>query len=571
MNALGWVCMAVLAGVAIVLLGKVIEQRRTLAAFGTVEQANQANTAEAQRLAGLAAHVESQRAAYGTVEEVHRVQAAEAQRLAGLAAYVESQRAAYGTVEEVHRVQAAEAQRLAEWSSHIERERAETQTKTAAAQQTIAREQARLAQLRSETVSEQARLDALRAEFGPFAELTELKARMRTMRKELGLLELTSELQAFGYYEPLFEFEDSDEFKDAITDTRDDAKVMIQEQTAWAQPAGFMFNGSVAQGTRYLKAKAKLMLRAFNGEADAAIAKVKHSNIATLEKRVNKSFEGVNRAGKQDQLLLTSGYLGLKLRELRLTHERQIKIHEEREEQRRIKQQMREEAKAEKELEKAKNAAIDEEAQRSAALAQAREELEDKRREMEEATRAALEAGAAQTRDLVKAKSATDKQQTKLEGLVSRLETELKSALEKKAKAIARAQLTKSGHVYVISNIGSFGEGVYKIGMTRRLEPLDRVKELGDASVPFLFDVHAMIYSENAPNLEKTLHRAFDDRRVNQVNRRKEFFMVTLEEIRREVARHHGVITFVKVPEAEEYRRTLAIRQHEAEAVAVDN
>jgi hypothetical protein len=148
-----------------------------------------------------------------------------------------------------------------------------------------------------------------------------------------------------------------------------------------------------------------------------------------------------------------------------------------------------------------------------------------------------------------------------LKAIVDRLETELKEALERKAKAIARAQLTRSGHVYVLSNIGSFGKNTYKIGMTRRLEPLERVDELSDASVPFRYDVHAMIYSEDAPALENVLHKHFESRRVNLVNSRREFFNVTLDEIREAVEKHFGRITFVTVPEAEEYRKTLAMRE----------
>jgi len=110
-----------------------------------------------------------------------------------------------------------------------------------------------------------------------------------------------------------------------------------------------------------------------------------------------------------------------------------------------------------------------------------------------------------------------------------------------------------------LSNIGSFGENIYKIGMTRRLEPLERVKELGDASVPFFFDVHAMIYSENAPELESKLHKHFANRRVNMVNLRREYFRVTLDEIGKAVTDYFGEITFVTVPKAEQYRETLAL------------
>jgi hypothetical protein len=119
--------------------------------------------------------------------------------------------------------------------------------------------------------------------------------------------------------------------------------------------------------------------------------------------------------------------------------------------------------------------------------------------------------------------------------------------------------MTRSGHVYVISNLGSFGEEVYKIGMTRRLDPMDRVRELGDASVPFHFDVHAVIYSEDAPGLEAKLHRAFHDRRVNRVNDRKEFFRVGIGEIADAVRQHHGEIEIVREAEAIEYRKTVAM------------
>ena len=196
---------------------------------------------------------------------------------------------------------------------------------------------------------------------------------------------------------------------------------------------------------------------------------------------------------------------------------------------------MREEQKVAKEIETACEEADREETMKQQALEKARAEL-------------SLKGG---------------QQTAKLEELVKRLENELREAIDKKAKAIARAQLTKSGHVYILSNIGAFGEGIYKIGMSRRLEPLERVYELGGASVPFPFDVHAMIYSENAPELESALHQHFANRRVNLVNLRREFFRVTLDEIRVAVAQEFGQVTFVLVPEAEQYRQTMAMSKDE--------
>ena len=139
------------------------------------------------------------------------------------------------------------------------------------------------------------------------------------------------------------------------------------------------------------------------------------------------------------------------------------------------------------------------------------------------------------------------------------LQEQLHEAEQKKERALSRSQLTRSGHVYVISNVGSFGENIYKIGLTRRLEPIDRVKELGDASVPFSFDIHAMIYSENAPELENELHRLFDGQRVNMMNTRKEFFRVALDQIEKAVKARNSEIEFTKVAEAREYRETVAL------------
>ncbi|MBC6431715.1 GIY-YIG nuclease family protein [Nostoc sp. HG1] len=161
--------------------------------------------------------------------------------------------------------------------------------------------------------------------------------------------------------------------------------------------------------------------------------------------------------------------------------------------------------------------------------------------------------------------SVTGKAQQKLFSQIEELQKRLAEAEANKERAISQAQLTKSGHVYIISNIGSFGEDVYKIGMTRRLEPMDRVKELGDASVPFPFDVHAMIFCENAPELESRLHMCFQARRMNKENKRKEFFRVSLEEIVKVVRETdaelkicRSEITFTKVAEAVDYRKTLA-------------
>ncbi len=378
-------------------------------------------------------------------------------------------------------------------------------------------------------------------------EVGALQQKIATLRAELASVEDALDLQSFGFYQPHYGFKSSEEYAARLDQIRTHQKNMVKKDEATHCATEWRVAGSLAEGKKLVAESAKLMLRAFNGECDAAIATVRYDNITKLEQRIKKSYDEINKLGEAKQISITKPFFDLKLSELRLVHEHRELLQREKEEQKRIKEQMREEEKAQKEIEKAQKDAETDEQRRRDALEKARAELEDKQKALTDAAALNNEKAAAQ--------------HEKLAGLVAKLENELKDALDRKAKAIARAQLTKSGHVYVLSNIGSFGETVYKIGMTRRLDPQERVDELGDASVPFTFDVHAMIYTENAPELENALHREFDERRVNRVNNRKEFFRVSLDEIRHAVGKHHGIVTFVTSPEAEEYRKTRAMEE----------
>lgn len=359
-------------------------------------------------------------------------------------------------------------------------------------------------------------------------EANSLVERIELLRRELASVEDELEIQSFGLYEPRYGLENAAAYKARIAEVRKEQKTLIKNDRAAVCGKDWRVGGSAAKGKKMIGEHKKLMLRAFNGECDAAIIGVRYDNVERLQARIEKSFRELNKLGASKHIAIVDDYLALKVSELLLVHEHRDKVQEEKEEQRRIRQEMREEQKAEEEIEKAQRTAQKEEHQFQKALDKARAELA----------------------------AASGAQHNKLEHLVTDLEARLSEALDRKAKAIARAQLTRSGHVYVLSNVGSFGEGIYKIGMTRRLEPLDRVHELGDASVPFRFDVHAMVYCEDAPALEKALHDEFAARRVNKVNLRREYFRVTLEEIQEAIARHHGQVTFVMVPEAEEYRRS---------------
>ncbi len=373
------------------------------------------------------------------------------------------------------------------------------------------------------------------------AKFKEAKNINTSLEQEINLYRDTLEVRMFGLYEPQFSFETSERYKDEIQLVYIKQKEMIKSDKAAVCPTEWTVGGSLAEGKKMTNQNKKLMLYAFNGESDSLIAKVRWNNVARTRERMVKSYEAINKLGQTSLVSITKEYLQLKLEELALTYEYEQKKYEEKEEQRRIREQMRDEEKAQREIEKAQKDAADEERRFQIALDKAKQELGNSSQ--------------------LNADMLTEK--------VRLLELKLQEAHDRKERAIALAQLTKVGHIYVISNVGSFGEDVYKIGMTRRLDPLDRVRELGDASVPFQFDVHAIIYSENAPQLEYEIHKKFGDRRLNRINSRKEFFKITLEEIEEFVHQHaNAEIQFTKLAEAREYRETMSLLEHLALAEA---
>lgn len=353
----------------------------------------------------------------------------------------------------------------------------------------------------------------------------------KNLRKEVSVFESKLDLIEFGIYEPIYDFEKSDDYREEQNKIIQIQKEMITADTAAICNTNWTVEGSEAKGRVIVKVYKKLMLRAFNGECDVLISKVKWNNVNQMKERMQKLFDAINKLGQGFQVYLNYQYLDLKKKELILEYEYQAKRQQEKEEMRAIQEELREEEKAKREFEQAQREAEKEEAAYQKALDKARKEFE----------------------------ASTGEKHEKLQAQIEKLEQELREAQEKKERALSMAQQTKRGHIYIISNIGSFGENVYKIGMTRRLEPIDRVKELGDASVPFQFDIHAMIYSDEARTLENDLHKAFTNKKVNMLNYRKEFFNVTLDEIEQKVKEIGLEAEFSKLPEAMEYRETLAI------------
>lgn len=359
------------------------------------------------------------------------------------------------------------------------------------------------------------------------------KAIYENLRKEVSLLEENLENISYGLYKPHYDYKTSEEFKQNLEKTIDRQRQAIKNESATYCPVKWEVGGSKTEGAKMTKHYSKLMLRAFNGECDAAIAKVRWNNIGNMEARIGKAFEAINKLGSTHQSTVTKEYFDLKLQELRLEFELEEKLYQEKEEQRKIREQMREEEKAQREIEKARQEAEEEEERNEKALQKAKTEIE----------------------------KAKGQELERLTEKIKMLEENLQKAHELKERAISRAQLTKSGHVYIISNIGSFGDTVYKIGMTRRLEPTDRIDELGDASVPFDFDVHGLIYSENAPELENILQKKLESKRLNLVNRRAEFFNTTIDELEAIVNELNLNIQLTKMAEAREYRETLSLKK----------
>lgn len=355
---------------------------------------------------------------------------------------------------------------------------------------------------------------------------------IKEKRNQIVELDESILLQDFGMYSPIYDFATSDEYKDRLDAIRTEQKNMILNKTAATCSRVWTEDGSTVQGRVMTNQNIKQILRCFNDECDMLISKVKFNNVTAYTDKIIKSFDALNRMNSKNAVSLSTTYLNLKIEELQLAYEYAVKKQQEKDEQRRIREQMREEAKLQKELEEARKDIEKEQKHYSNALSKINEQLE----------------------------KCDDVEKDVLLEKKAEIESHL-SSLDKAMEDIDYRQANKrAGYVYIISNIGSFGENVYKIGMTRRLDPMERVDELGDASVPFKFDVHALIFSDDAPALETALHHAFENKKVNMINGRREFFNVTLDEIEEVVkANYDKTVEFVKVPEAEQYRETQKI------------
>ena len=353
------------------------------------------------------------------------------------------------------------------------------------------------------------------------AENRELKLKLESMSGAVSDCVVLSDelvLQEVGIYRYHHPLESAAEYQERLTELDSEIADFIKLGRAIEKSNMFTYDNSLAKGRKMADDLAKLMLRAYNAEAENCVRSLRAGNAATSKGRIERSREAIEKLGKMMEMRINLNFHALRVREIELTSDFLIKKQEEKELAREERAQLREEKKV------------------AAELASQRELLDKERNHILNA----LEA--------LRLKDGTN---PVLEEKLSELDAAI-------AQNDYRAANIRAGYVYIISNRGAFGANVVKIGLTRRLEPLDRVNELGDASVPFQFDVHGLFFSEDAVTIETELHRHFADRKVNHVNLRKEFFFASPAEVREVLMSKIGsLLEFNEHAEATDFHQSL--------------
>ena len=365
-------------------------------------------------------------------------------------------------------------------------------------------------------------------------DISKKQEEINNLRRQFIVTEDDFVMESFGLYLPKYDFASSLGYKDKLTQIRAYQKQMIKDKSAVSYFENWTVDGSKSKGKKMTNDNIKQILRSFNNECEAAINKVKYNNIQSIENRINKSFEQLNKLNQSNRLSLTNQFLSLKLDELYLAYEYERKKQEEKEELREQREREREEKALQKEIQNKKKL-IDKDIKHYQNL------IAELQKKLESAN--------------------TEEEKQSIENQIIDLGVKVQEREEEKEELDYRTAHASAGYVYIISNIGAFGKEVVKIGVTRRIDPLERISELSSASVPFKFDVHALIFSYDAYKLESELHQFFDSYRINKVNNRKEFFKVPIDKIEEKLA-NYGELTidFRADVDAEEYRESLAVK-----------
>ena len=352
------------------------------------------------------------------------------------------------------------------------------------------------------------------------AEKDSLERRLHELRQEVVVTEETALLQEVGVYKYRHPLSDAVAYQAELSRIQDRIKTMAKKDGGAVLAAtDWMVNGSASKGRVMVRDFSKLLLRAYNAEADNLVRGLRPYKLDSAVERLSKVATTIERLGKTMNIRISGTYHRLRVRELEFTADYQEKVAEEKAREREEKARLREERKVQQEIERE------------------RSRLEKERQHYANATAALLASGDA-------------------EG-AARLQDQLADIDRAIQDVDYRAANVRAGYVYVISNVGAFGERMVKVGMTRRLEPMDRVRELSDASVPFNFDVHALFFSDDAVGIEAKMHSRLADRRVNLVNQRREFFYATPAEARAHLLELAGdLLQYEEVPEALEFHQS---------------
>lgn len=390
--------------------------------------------------------------------------------------------------------------------------------------------------LAEEASTRQARIDTLTSTEKSLSSTAEsLKDQIRLLKIELNDVTDQISFDSYGLYKPRYDFATSLGYKDRLTSVRKNQKDMLKNGTAFTIFRAMLLDNSKTKGRSMQKKNGKQIVRGFNVECEAAINKVTYSNIDRIEQRIRKSYDQLNKLNDPNGVMLTGQYLNSKLDELHLAYEYEVKKQDEKDALREQREREREEKQAQRQIQDAQKK-LDKELDH---YKKAFDELQAKLDSLEGDDRAVVQAS------------------------IDELQQNIDKAEAEKKDLDYRQENATAGYVYIISNIGSFGPDVVKIGVTRRLDPMDRIDELGSASVPFKFDVHALIFSYDAYALESELHQRFDKQRVNKVNNRKEYFRVPIAEIKKVLEEYKDLtVDFNETPDAPEYRESLSLNKH---------
>lgn len=406
----------------------------------------------------------------------------------------------------------------------------------------LSMEQMTVLELNEEILKQQKRLQSLENEIEKKTseykdiEKTFMKKQeeINTLKTKFLVLEDDLLMESYGLYVPKYDFATSMGYKEKLKNIRTDQKQMIKNKSAVSYYDNWTVNGSKAKGRKMTNDNIKQILRSFNNECEAAINKVKYNNIQSIEKRIIKSFEQLNKLNSSNRLSISEMYLDLKLSELYLAYEYERKKQDEKEALREQREREREEKALQKEIQ-SKKKIIDKDIKHYQNL------INELKKKMNELT--------------------SEEERDSIEQQIIDLNVKVNEREEEKKELDYRTAHASAGYVYIISNIGAFGDDVVKIGVTRRIDPLERINELSSASVPFKFDVHALIFSYDAYKLETELHQYFDSYRINKVNNRKEFFKVPISKIEEKLSEYGELtIDFKANVDAEEYRESLLLK-----------